>query len=306
MLPFAFLLKSYAGDVEYAERLLQSFSRFNIDQIELFIVVPDSDLALFDPILVPHCTVIPEGRFSRHLVDHEVHGIRPGYINQEIIKLAFWELELAENYFCVDSDAEFIRDFRVTDFMFDAETPFSVLVQDLELAVDPEYYEQYWTTREHEIAVIAETVGIDTRVLLTCHGHTVFSRKVLQSFVSDFLVPRNWDYVDALELSPYEFTWYNMWLQKSQVIAVHPREPWIKVFHSESQHLEYLMRNVSVSDIARGYLGVVVNSNYSRGMGEISASDSKVTNLAQMVNYSEIGAVLREKISRSIRRVTRR
>lgn len=306
MQPFAMLLKSYIGDVEYAQRLIQSFDRFNVDDIELFVVVPESDMPHFEGILGTNGTLVSESRLSHHLVDHEVHGIRAGYINQEIIKLSFWELELAENYFCIDSDAEFIRDFRVADFMFDAHTPYSVLVQDLELAVDPEYYDQYWKSRDHEIAIIAETVGVDSRVMLTCHGHTVFSNRVLKSFVNDFLVPRCWTYVDALELSPYEFTWYNMWLQKSKVIDIHPREPWIKVFHSESQHLEYLMRNVSVSDISRGYLGVVVNSNYSRGLGEISVSDSKVVNLAQMLNYAEIGAVLRQKLQRSFFRITRR
>jgi len=300
------LLKSYSGDAQYARRLLKSFEKFNIERIPLFIVVPESDVNVFTEMQVSNCTVLSERLFEKHLAEHDVHGIRPGYINQEIVKLAFWELELAANYFCVDSDAEFIREFRVSDFMFDSGTPYSVLVQDLELAVNPDYYQQYWTTREHEFRVIAETIGLDTRVLLTCHGHTVFSSKVLKSFVSDFLVPRNWDYVDALELSPYEFTWYNMWLQKSQVISIHPREPWIKVFHSESQHLEYLMRNITIDDIARGYLGVVVNSNYSRGLGEVSASESKVTNLAKMVNYGELSSVLLHKAKSSVKRMTSR
>jgi hypothetical protein len=298
--PFAMLLKSYSGDLEYATRLVESFARFNADGIELFVVVPAADIAQFERILKPNCTLISEDRFSQYLVNHEVHGIRSGYINQEIVKLAFWELELAENYFCVDSDAEFIREFRVTDFMFDQHTPYSVLVQDLELAVEPEYFHQYWKTREREIAVIAETVGLDTRVVLTCHGHTVFSSAVLKSFVSDFLKPRGWTYADALELSPYEFTWYNMWLQKSNVIDIHPREPWIKVFHNESQHLEYLMRDISVSDIARGYLGVVVNSNYSRDIGIVGAASPKLVNFSHYMTSREILGIARLKLARAV------
>jgi len=229
------LLKSFSGDAHYAKRLLESFAKFNVEGIPLFIVVPESDLEMFEAMQVQNCTLLSEDLFERHLVDQEVHGIRPGYINQEIIKLAFWELELAANYFCVDSDAEFIREFRVSDFMFDSLTPFSVLVQDLELAVDPEYYHQYWKSREREIARIAQLIGWESPVILTCHGHTVLSKKVLESFVDEFLVPRGWEYRDALEQSPYEFSWYNIWLQKSCAIDVHPREPWIKVFHSESR-----------------------------------------------------------------------
>jgi len=300
------LLKSYSGDAQYARRLLKSFEKFNIERIPLFIVVPESDVNVFTEMQVSNCTVLSERLFEKHLVKHDVHGIRPGYINQEIVKLAFWELELAANYFCVDSDAEFIREFRVSDFMFDSGTPYSVLVQDLELAVNPDYYQQYWTTREHEYRVIAETIGLDTRVLLTCHGHTVFSSKVLKSFVSDFLVPRNWDYVDALELSPYEFTWYNMWLQKSQVIEVHPREPWIKVFHSESQHLEYLMRGVTLTDIARGFLGVVVNSNFSRGAGVIDAGSTKIINIGRYLSYGEVASVMKAKFAETFARRIRK
>lgn len=289
------LLKSYAGDFQYAQRLIESFTRFNIDGVTLYVVVPESDRELFKSIIGEHTELIFENEFAQHLVDHEVHGIRPGYINQEIIKLAFWELGLAANYFCVDSDAEFIREFRITDFMYDPLTPYSVLVQDLELAVEPEYFNQYWSTREKEIALVAQAVGLDSRVVLTCHGHTVFASEVLKSFVSDFLNPRGWTYQDALELSPYEFTWYNMWLQKSKVIDIHPREPWIKVFHNESQHLEYLMRGITLNDMARGYLGVVVNSNYSRGAGVIDAGSGKTVNIARYLSYVEVASVIKAK-----------
>ena len=40
-------------------------------------------------------------------------GLSAGYINQEIVKLCFWETGLADNYLCLDSDAEFVRDFHV-------------------------------------------------------------------------------------------------------------------------------------------------------------------------------------------------
>ena len=296
------LCKSYSGDLEYAQRMVKSFNEFNTDSIQLFLVVPESNLGLFAPLGGNQVRVLSEDLLNAHLVDREVHGMRPGYINQEIVKLSFWELELAENYFCVDSDAEFIRPFAVSDFMFDAKSPYSVLIQDLELAVEPEYYNQYWISRESELKNIATLVGLDTRVVLTCHGHTVFSRAVLESFVSDFLKPRDWTYFDALEFSPYEFTWYNMWLQKSGVIEIHPREPWIKVFHNQSQHMEYLLRGITLSDIARGYLGVVVNSNYSRGLGVVNADASQTESIATYLSYPQIMSSLGHKVRSTLGR----
>ena len=295
------LCKSYSGDFEYAQRMVKSFHQFKSDAIQLFLVVPETDLELFAPLSGESVTLLSEQLVVGHLVDHEVHGMRPGYINQEIVKLSFWELGLAQNYFCVDSDAEFIRPFGVSDFMFDSVAPYSVLVQDLELAVEPEYYNQYWVSREAELRSIAELVGLDSRVVLTCHGHTVFSRTVLQSFVKDFLAPRDWTYADALEFSPYEFTWYNMWLQKSGVIAIHPREPWIKVFHNQSQHMEYLLQGVELSDIARGYLGVVINSNYARSFQSVTIKGAGAVKISDYLTYKELARNFTKKMSTTVR-----
>jgi hypothetical protein len=306
VLPFAMLCKSYSGDFNYAQRMVKSFNEFNVNGIKLFIVVPQVELPLFEPLLGAHVEVLSEGLLAQHLVDHEVHGIRPGYINQEIIKLSFWELELAENYFCVDSDAEFIRDFSTRDFMFDAETPYSVLVQDLELQVEPEYYIQYWISRESELRSIAELVGLDSRVVLTCHGHTVLSSRVLRSFKSDFLQPRDWSYADALEFSPYEFTWYNMWLQKSRVIGIHPREPWIKVFHNQSQHINYLINEVTVQDISRAYIGVVVNSNYARSFNLDEIGQLRTPTLSDYLTYGQLRTEFVKKAKSSLARLISR
>jgi len=296
------LCKSYGGDLEYAQRMVKSFTEFSADSIQLFLVVPEVDLALFEPLAGNHVQVLSENLLGKHLVDCEVHGIRPGYINQEIVKLSFWELELAENYFCVDSDAEFIRHFRVEDFMFDSKTPYSVLVQDLELAVEPEYYNQYWLSRESELISIAELVGLDSRVVLTCHGHTVFSRVVLKSFVEDFLNPRGWSYADALEFSPYEFTWYNMWLQKCCVVDIHPREPWIKVFHNQSQHMQYLINEITFEDISRAYVGVVVNSNYARTFSLDEKGNLRTPTFSDYLTYGQMRSEFFKKVKSTFTR----
>ena len=267
----AFLLKSYNGDFLYAKRLIASYRQYNADLIPMFIVVPESDLELFSIFKNVGVEVLAEESVTDCLVnDDSVFGIRPGYINQEIIKLAFWELDLCENYFCIDSDAEFIRDFYFSVFIFDENTPFSVLVEDNELAVDPEYYNEHWAGRSKLLDIIKDELGVEDRRSLTCHGMTIFSRKVLKSFKEKYLLPRGYTYVDALKKSPYEFSWYNFWLQKDKTINIEFREPLFKVFHTKSQHLEYLRKKITLKDISRGYLGIVINSNYSRDFGVIS------------------------------------
>ena len=265
-----FLLKTYSNDFLYAQRLIASYQNFNADLIPMFIVVPEIDLELFSKFKSVDIKILAEESVTDCLVsDDSVFGIRPGYINQEIIKLAFWELGLSENYFCIDSDAEFIKTFYFSDFMADENTPFSVLIEDNELAVDPEYYHEHWVERSRLVEVIKEELEVEDRRTLTCHGMTIFSEKVLKSFKEKYLLPRGYTYVDPLRKSPYEFSWYNFWLQKDKTIPIIFREPLLKVFHNKSQHLEYLRKKITLEDISRGYLGIVINSNYSRDYGVI-------------------------------------
>jgi hypothetical protein len=300
------LLKSYGGDADLAKRLLASFEKFNHEGLSLYVVVPEADVPRFEELAGANVHVLPETTLGAYLVDQPVAGVRPGYINQEIVKLAFWELGLAENYFCVDSDAVFVRPFGRDDFMLDETTPFTVLVEDNELKVEPRYYEQHWQGREIHLRQIQKLVGLHDRRLLTCHGHQVMSSTVLRSLKEAFLEPGGWTYADMLAEAPYEFSWYNMWLQKSQVIPIAVREPLVKTFHHEGQHLEYALRGIGPDDIARGFVGVVVNSNYARGWSPSSAAEAPEETLARYVSPGVLARALalqtKQAISRRVRR----
>lgn len=302
----ALLLKSYGPDLPYASRLVESFDRYNVEKLTMYVVVPGEDLEMFQHLTGEHVQVLDESVFAHHLVDATTGGMRPGYINQEIIKLAFWELGLARNYFCVDSDAMFIRPIRSSDFLAPDGYPYTVLVEDLELKVEPRYFDQYWRERGRSLRLIQSEIGLDAPVVLTCHGHQIFSATVLQSFVNDFLTPRGWDYRDALAVAPYEFSWYNFWLQKSGVIPIHPREPLVKVFHHEGQHFEYILRGIGLADLARGYLAVVVNSNFTRDLGLINVDASKPVALSPYLSYREVGQLLGAKARGSLGRLFQR
>lgn len=299
---FGMLLKSYGQDFEYARRMIASFHQHNAEKLSLFVVVPESDLELFDEFADDTVIVLSELLLAEHLVSEPLNGYRPGYINQEIVKLSFWELGYLENYFCVDSEAVFIRDFGFQDFMADSTAPYTVLVEDKELQVEPRYYREHWIGRAEQIQHIADLLDYSSPVLRTCHGHQVFSSTVLESFVRDFLGPRGWTYRDALAEAPYEFSWYNLWLQKTQVIDIHQREPFVKVFHNEDQHIDAITRGVTMEDLARSYLAVVINSSYSRDVGIISPYASKPEAIAPYLSYGELARVAGRKVADTLSR----
>jgi len=290
------LLKSYGRDFHHAERMVESFNRHNRDDLPLFIVVPDEDERLFRPLVGGNSQLLVESEFAHHLVDEPIWDLRPGYINQEIIKLAFWEKGLAENYFCADSELVFIRDFGFDDFMFDATTPYTVLVEDNDLKVEPRDHRDHWQGREQHLRRIQELIGLNDRRLLTCHGHQVLSRDVLSSLKTDFMEPRGWDYRDLLSASPYEFSWYNFWLQKSRIIPIEQREPLVKTIHHEGQLLELGLQGIELEDLARGYVGLVINSNFQMHRSQGTFATDPADALARHVHWRTLTAALLRKI----------
>jgi hypothetical protein len=294
---FVILVKSHLPDLPYVERLLDSFARHNADGVDLHLVVPPDDSAAFARLAADHVVLSGEDAFAEHLTHEPVAGFSPGYINQEIVKLCFWESGAADNYLCLDSDAEFVRDFHVADFMADETTPFTFLSEDSELQAEPDYYASHWVARRERLRRIQEEIGLTDAPLRTVHGHAVFSATVLRAFRDRFLAPRGWDYVDALALAPYEPTWYSLWLQKDRTIPIVEREPVIKTFHDPTQQLDYVLRGLDADDVARGYVAVVVNSNYSRGTGLASLADAPSTVAAE--HYST-GDLARAALRRSL------
>ncbi len=292
----AILVVTYIKDLDYVERLVKSYKKYNADRIPLYLVAPESDIKAFETFVDNDIELLTLESITNDLVhDRSVFGFRPGYVNQQIIKLAFWEKRLCENYFCMDSDGEFIRDFFVSDFMYDSDTPFTILVEDNELAVEPEYYRDYWRDREKLIRLIQKEVGLIDKRMLTCHGFAILSSRVLESLHDNYLLPNNLTYRDLLSKAPYEFSWYNMWLQKDRTIPIEFREPIVKYFHHKNHHLEYLQRGITLQDIARGYVGIAINSNFSRKYGVVSYENGDVYELSAREIY-----ILSCKIARSL------
>ena len=290
------LIKSYQGDLTIAERLLASVKSFNIDSIPVYVVVPQVDQELFSKIPLPGMRVVTEEEFADHLVIEPFGGMTAGYINQQIVKLTCWENIEARNFLVLDSDVEIIRPFTTQDFLGEDGHPYSVLVQDKELLADPHYYDDQWRTREQWLKVITDEMDYAGPLpLRTCHANTVFSSRVLQSLRDDFMRPRSWTYADLLKIAPYEFSWYNTWLQVANVIPVRPCEPWIRTYHSEREHLAHLASDQTLDDLRRAYVGISVQSNFARHKDLPGVGAGKPDVLGRYLSYGEYFRVGRAK-----------
>lgn len=285
---FGFLLKTYAGDIESASNLITSFNEHNKDQIALDVVVPPEDLELFSRFTSNTIAVIPENTVPATFTNDFVDGIRPGYINQEIVKLAYFKTKRFQNYLCLDSDALFITDFWLSDFIQSDGTPFTVLVEDRELMSDVEYRSLHWVSREKKLQRIRNYLHVAEGVnLLTCHGFQILQGEILQQFEEEILAPKGLEFLDLLKISPYEFTWYNYFLQTTQRKIV-VREPYFRVIHTGRQFASERLLGKQTKDWSNGYLGLVLNSNFQHIYFSRGYEASPPLVVATYMNTSEI------------------
>lgn len=299
------MLKSFAPDAEYAHRFLRSYEQHNADGLPLFLVIPDADEPEFTDFAAAGATIVPESALGKYLVDYPVHGNNPGYVNHQILRMSLWELGLMANQLNLDSELVFVRDFHASDFMYSEDVPYTFLSEDNEMRVEPEYWHHTWSRRKVQLDNLKAAIELDEPRYLTVHGMGIYSAKVLQSLKEKFLEPRGMTYVDALQISPIPPTWYSFWLQKDRTIPIVMREPVFKTFHNASQHMEYVLKGITNDDIARGYVGVIVNSGYSRQYGIVAPEEPRCQTLGRYVTLPVLAKALWLRGYRRMPRVQR-
>ena len=252
--------KSYAGDYERVKVLVESIHKFNKDNIPTFISVPSKDVVLFSDLSGMGVTIIE---------DEDIYDVEgPGWITQQIVKSNFWKLGLCENYVCIDSDGYFIKDFYITDFMYDDETPYTLIHEQKELFT--------WTVSK------VNQLGFDPKIsytndrqkIMDLFGRsgkyydfgpvpTIWSSKVWKSLEDNYITPNNLTWEQMLEYSPSEFSWYGESLLAFKAIDIYPCEPIFKVFHYEQQLQEYKQNGTTEEMISQNYLGIIMQSNFN-------------------------------------------
>ena len=298
---FCFMIKSYSKDIKYAERLISSINKFNLESIKTFIIIPEINFADFKKFTSDLTEIIFEESVPTLLATSDVNNYRKGYINQAILKLAFHRLNLASSYMCLDSDFEFIRPFTYSDFLTTSGEPYTVLIEDNESRVDKIYFSQYWLERASSLSKILKFYEMDEKESwLTCHGGQIFSREILKKLDSEILKQRDWDYLDLLKISPYEFSWYNYFLQKN-CNPIRIREPYFKIIHTNYQLGFYQSQKITTHDIARGYVGIVVNSNFQGSFGPVNLDDNFYKTATHFLRYREIIQILIFKLTSHLR-----
>ncbi|SFC52123.1 DUF6492 family protein [Flavobacterium phragmitis] len=257
-------IKTYEPDFKTVYKLLDSIDKFNQDNIPVIISVNDDH---FD-FLKPDC-------FEKYKVyrDSEIFQttVTEGWRYQQIIKCNVYRLNICENYVAIDSDSVFIRDFYISDFMFDENTPYTIMQESKDLLEMTERLQMDSQT------IFFKRALRDTRPFFGNKGKEwdygpspyIWNCKVWEHFNEVFLKDLNLDFdtfftqIDKKSYSPSDCVIYGEYLLKTRLINIIPIGSLFKVYHYKRQYA--IEKNqLNMEQLSKIYLGLIHQSNWKR------------------------------------------
>ena len=255
--------KTYRRDLERVKLLTESIKTHNKDNIPFYISFPKEDEQLFKNNI--------DNEYVKFVFDEDIIDVPfQNWHTQQIVKSSFWKLGLCENYVMIDSDSYFIKDFYVSDFMYDDTTPYTVMHEQRDLF---EWSSKYNHLIGHnpkngfmeDRDKIMKIFNRNGRYFDFGPSPTIWSSKVWES-LEIVLKNSNKTFIDLIANTPSEFSWYGEFLLKHRVIDIVPIGPLFKVFHYKPQYEYYKKLGYTEVDFSENYLGIVIQSNFSTSL----------------------------------------
>ncbi len=259
--------KSYSTDLLRAKRMAESVLRFNRDAIPLYMSVPSPEIELFKKEFqnLP-CHFVTDEEILNSC--SKIHGppprLFPAHLLQQLIKLEFWRLKKCEHYLWTDSDSYFLKPFYTRDFFHNDETPLLVMhhareLRDFAQRHDPRIGEKL----DERIEAIQQLFGRKGEPFSFGDPPLIWSSAILEALSGEFLKSRKMSIYELLYRYPCEMQLYGEFALASNIRTIVPTEPFFKVFHYAEQFLESQRKGESEYSIARKYLGVIIQSNWT-------------------------------------------
>jgi len=249
--------KSYIKDLVRLKILADSIRKFNSDNIPFYISCPPSDINQFKNELGNNDFII--------LCDEEIvpKKLESNFNTQQIIKSQFWKINKCDTYLCIDSDSQFIRTFRKEDFIYDENTPYSVMHECKDLLQSAvkhtdDVYNSFCRAR----IKIQNCLDRDGRCYDFGPSPYIWDKRVWQVFEEKILSKLNITFEEVIDKYGNEALWYGETLLIYEPIKLVPIEPLFKVFHYPFQYTESLSAGITLEHLSQNFLGIVLQSNW--------------------------------------------
>lgn len=277
MIDIVLFIKTYKDDYLAFTKLIKSIEKFNADKIPVYVSINDDDYEYFvKNINNPELILIKDS-------DIYQCNIKDGWRYQQVIKTQFYRLNISKNYLCIDSDSEFITSFKKSDFLYNSDTPYTIMHE------SKPFLEMVNQIKLDSNDIFFRNATIATRKLIK-NNHTkiwdfgpspyIWSCLVWKSFNETFLVSQNMSFENFIneidkETPPSETVIYGEYLLQTNLIPIYPVEGFFKVYHYKKQFsLEKKFYNPET--LKKVYLGIIFQSNWDQKSKLIKYVNRKV------------------------------
>ena len=126
---FILFCKTFSGDIDTFLIQAKSVNKYNINNIPYYVSIPEHEIELFNKLKHEkslNFEIISDSHISNLIQEKNFtpNGFTADYINQQLVKLEFAKTDIAKHYLVLDADCYFIRNFDVSDFLLDDDTPY--------------------------------------------------------------------------------------------------------------------------------------------------------------------------------------
>ena len=244
-------IKSYRGDLQRCVALIESISKFNRDNIPVYISVPTDDIELFKQN-TPFYTEI--------ISDDTITSKSEGWVGQQMVKSLVYKLNLCRFYVCLDSDVYFFKDFYIKDFLYKDDVPYMIMHErdDFYEFIDRFPQLQTYDVRaghEAEYKSIMSHFGREGKIY-----HYGISPYIWDTKVWEWL-DTEWGLDTLFEKHSNELKWYGEGAL-AMGTPMMPTSPLFKEFHFPGQYEIYKKLGWEEKHFHKQYMGIVMQSNW--------------------------------------------
>jgi hypothetical protein len=271
MITLALYCKTYHRDFARVARLLASINRHNRDNIPFFISCPRLEYQALKDLIGTDGYV--------YIADEDICNLHQSFIGwkSQILTKLYASLAIeSENLLVIDSDAFFIRDFFLSDFIAYDNVPYTIIYENKDLAETRKYLfnSNYKDTEYSKCALAYRTIfeGKSSKIYDYGPNPHLWSRKVLEHLVYHYLTPNNLDFQifshifeqSNSNLHFRETLTYGEYLLATNCIKIIPTGPFFKVYHWKEQfEFENNAGMFNIEHLKENYLGIILQSNWN-------------------------------------------
>ena len=272
-------IKTHLKDFYRLEVLLESIDKYNVNNIPVHIC---TDATSYDDLInwldtSRYFTYNDRDILEQAVIDgdYDPRTLRRKLNRwevQQIVKFEFCKNMSSDNCIIIDSDNQFIKNFTEKDFMNEDGEIYTIMstVEERcrefadDLADDMLDYRDAKTFMSAIRERVQEQFSREGEVYEFGPTPVIWSKKVVNDFYNNYLIPNKKSFVDIINLVPIEYNWYGEWLLLNKSIPLIPKKPLFKNITSQEQYDNLIEKGITTDDLREEYLGINIQSNWSK------------------------------------------